>query len=161
MKSFGIIIGILLVILVIGAFWMLRGRPAGETLPTLSPATVPVGGTGAFPLASPTASPISGVSTTLASPTSNTASTAVSITATGFGPASVTVPMNGTVTFTNSDTRPHQLASDPHPVHTTYPPLNSSVLVAGQSLTVTFTKAGTFGYHDHLNPGLIGTVIVR
>lgn len=160
-----LLIVVILVIIVIGAFWMLRGRSTTEeVLPTLSPVTAPIGGAGVLPATNPTASPVSGLPTTLASPVASPnapVGKTVSITAKGFSPASVTVPMNGTVTFTNSDTQSHQINSDPHPTHTSYPTLNGDVLAAGKSRTVTFTKAGTFGYHDHLNPGTKGTVTVK
>ncbi|TSC71708.1 MAG: plastocyanin-like protein [Parcubacteria group bacterium Gr01-1014_38] len=162
-KGLGIGIAVILVVVLIAVFWMFRGQPAGETLLPVPPTATPLDGTGRFP--SPTASAdtggLPGVGSPQASPTVPTSGATVSIATTGFSPATVSVPVNGTVTFTNSDTQSHQVSSDPHPIHTNYPPLNGDVLAPGQSRTVTFTQAGTFGYHDHLNPGLRGTVTVR
>lgn len=154
-KNVGIVFGIVIIVLLIAMFWMFRGRPAGESqseIPDLvgSDEISPV-----VPLVEPEA--------TDASPAAPTASesTVVSIAAAGFTPAEVTVPVGGTVSFTNNDTQSHQVASAPHPVHTSYPPFNGAVLGAGETRAVTFTQAGSFKYHDHLNPGLTGTVIVQ
>lgn len=153
-KSLGIVVGILVVILFIVLFWAFRGRPAGDqTGPFVaSPvATLTPAATGDFPLV-PAQTPIT-------APTQSGAQ--VSVAATGFSSASVTIPVGGTVTFTNVDTESHQIASNPHPVHTNFQALNIAVLAPGASGAVVFDRAGTFGYHDHLNPGLTGIVIVQ
>jgi len=165
-KGLGIGIAVILVVVVIAVFWMFRGRPAGETLLPVPPTATPLDGTGRFlsPTASTDTGGLPGVGSPQASPTVPTSGATVSIAAAGFSrfsPATVSVPVNGTVTFTNSDKQSHQVSSDHHPIHTNYLPLNGDVLAPGQSRTVTFTQAGTFGYHDHLNPGLRGTVTVR
>ncbi len=84
----------------------------------------------------------------------------VTVTATGFAPATSTVARGATVRFLNADSAAHQVASAPHPTHTIYPPLNGDVLQSGASFDVVFSKAGTYKYHDHLNPGLTGSVTV-
>jgi hypothetical protein len=68
--------------------------------------------------------------------------------------------------FVNSDTRSHQMASDPHPAHTDCPPINAvSTLSPGQSRsTANLTPARTCGYHDHIDPtntSLQGTITIR
>lgn len=158
-KSVGIVIGIIIVVLLLAVFWMFRGRPAGEAQPaaTGSPRAQSRGSVGSSPVASP-ATPQAAASP-VAPPVE--APALVSIAATGFSPASITVPVGGAVSFTNNDTQSHQVASAPHPVHTNYPPLNGAVLAAGETQTVTFTQAGSFNYHDHLNPGLTGVVVVQ
>jgi plastocyanin len=86
----------------------------------------------------------------------------VTITSTSFSPATLTIKAGDSVTWTNSDTKLHAVNSDPHPAHTLYPDLNDvSNISAGQSKSFTFTTAGTYKYHDHLNPTLTGTVIVE
>jgi plastocyanin len=74
----------------------------------------------------------------------------VSIRAGGFDPLSVTVRPGGQVTFTNDDTVPHQVASEPHPAHSGCPELNSPVLQAGQRFRAVMgsTNPMTCGYHD-------------
>ncbi len=157
----GLLIGIVIVvaILAIGAFWMFQSRPAGESLslPTVSPLDT----TGGLSSPLPTRAPTTPTGSPQASPAASATAITVSSTATGFSPEEVTVPVNGTVTFVNNDTRQHQPSSAPHPLHTEYPGLNSPVLAAGESFTATLTRAGTFTVHDHLNPGLRATITVR
>ncbi len=111
----------------------------------------------------PTSSSDSSSSTsTTATTTPSTATTSVSFSGGTFSPASVTVAVGGTVTFKNDDaSTTFNLASDPHPTHTDYLPLNVGLLAPGKSATVTFSKAGTFGYHNHLNSSETGTVVVK
>lgn len=51
--------------------------------------------------------------------------------------------------------------SDPHPVHTDDPELNAGDILGGGSKTFTLTKKGTWGYHNHLNPGQHGQITVE
>ena len=81
-------------------------------------------------------------------------------------PNSVTISVGQSVTFINSDSRSHELASDPHPAHTNCPSINAlGTLGAGQTkLTNSFGAAGSCGFHDHNDPtnaGLQGTITVR
>jgi plastocyanin len=78
----------------------------------------------------------------------------ITITAAGVSPSSVTIRQGGRVTFTNSDTRPHDMDSDPHPEHTDCPALNDvGFLSAGQSRTSgNLTTVRTCGFHDHNQP---------
>jgi len=85
----------------------------------------------------------------------------VRISSSGFSPDSVTIKVDGKVTFINDDSADHQVASAPHPVHTDYPKLNVGVLKPGEMGTAEFDKTGTFGYHDHLNPTMRGEVVVE
>ena len=86
----------------------------------------------------------------------------VSITKNGFVPATIQIKKGSQVTWTNNDTSPHQVITDPHPSHTNLKGLDSDPLAAGESFTFTFEKTGTYGYHDEMNPLIIkGTVIVK
>lgn len=147
-------IGVVVAVIALGALvWIFRGRPAGDT-------TIPTPGTTGIATITPTPQPLTGGSPAPSGePAAPTES--VSITASGFAPATLTVAVGSTVTFTNSDTAAHQVASAPHPTHTAYPPLNGPVMAQGDTHTVTFSTAGTFGYHDHLNPGVTGTIVVQ
>lgn len=99
---------------------------------------------------------LSNTNTTVVGPAAS-----VSITSSGFSPASVTVKAGQTVTWTNNDSRTHQPAVDPHPVHSNLPGFDSAPgIAAGQTYSFTFTKAGTWAYHDHLFSFRTGTVIV-
>ncbi|MDQ3349482.1 MAG: hypothetical protein M3545_16145 [Acidobacteriota bacterium] len=81
-------------------------------------------------------------------------------------PAQVTINVGQSVTFVNSDTRLHDMTSNPHPSHTDCPPMNAvGNLSPGQTkLTNAFTTARTCGFHDHGNPentALQGSVTIR
>ncbi len=78
-----------------------------------------------------------------------------------FTPAVLTISAGDTVTWINKDTINRQVASDPHPAHTSVPELLSDPLAEGESYTFTFDTAGTYGYHDELNPIKKAQVIVE
>jgi hypothetical protein len=75
------------------------------------------------------------------------------------------VAVGGTVTVVNSATSPHQISSDPHPVHTDCPGLNFGTLQPGQQQTSQpLTTARSCGMHDHINPGtasLARSIVIR
>lgn len=80
----------------------------------------------------------------------------------GFSPSSLTVKQGTAVTFKNSSSNPFRPASDPHPIHTAYREFDArQSIAAGQSYTFTFGKVGSWGYHDHLNPTRVGTMVVE
>lgn len=78
-----------------------------------------------------------------------------------FSPASLTVKAGTTVTIRNTSSQDLQMDSNPHPVHTDDTDLNVGLVVPGQSATFTVTKTGTFGYHDHLDPGIGGHITIQ
>ena len=82
------------------------------------------------------------------------------------GPSTVTISAGQSVTFTNNDTRTHDMESDPHPAHTDCPSIaNVGLLQPGQSKnTFGFASAGSCGFHDHNNPdsaGLKGRIVIQ
>ncbi|MEX0616380.1 MAG: cupredoxin domain-containing protein [Candidatus Woykebacteria bacterium] len=79
----------------------------------------------------------------------------------GFSPANTTVKAGSKVTFVNNSSKEVQPASDPHPIHTANPELNAGSIAAGSSKTVTLTKTGSWGYHNHLSSGQRGTIMVE
>lgn len=99
--------------------------------------------------------------TNAAANTNTSSPITVYITSTGFSPSTVTVKAGTVVTWTNSSGGSVEVASDPHPTHTNLPGFVSSALGNGASYSFTFTKVGTWGYHDHLHPTVEGTVIVQ
>jgi plastocyanin len=82
----------------------------------------------------------------------------VTIGANGVDPRSLQVPLGGTVTFVNADSRTHQIMSDPNPTHNDCPSINDvSTIAPGQSRqTGSFMVAKACGYHDHMNPDSVG-----
>jgi len=92
-------------------------------------------------------------------PTSGGNGTPVSIvsgaefrTTTAFAPNPVTVPVGGSVTWTNNDNTGHT---------STGGSWNSGTIAPGRSFTATFSSAGTFPYHCTIHPGMTGTVTVQ
>lgn len=135
---------ILVLILILGGWWYLRST-RNQAAPAPSVTTEP---TPSSSTASPSAMSQKQVTVTISS--------------TGFNPSGVTIPVGGTVTWTNQDSAPHTVNSDPHPTHTLYPPLNSvGQLQPGESKSLSFPTAGVYKYHDHLNPQFRGSVTVQ
>ena len=107
--------------------------------------------------------------TVISGSTGTTGASGATITLTGGGitPSSVTISIGQSVTFVNTDTRSHEIASNPHPQHGSCPSIERGLatLTAGQTkLTQGFAGAGTCGFHDHLdsaNPNFMGTIIIR
>jgi len=99
--------------------------------------------------------------TTGTTPSGTMQEQAIQVTASGFSPQSVTIKAGTKVTWTNTSGSMIVIASNPHPVHTDYPPLNLGSLANGQSVSLVFPTPGTYGYHNHLNPSQTGTIIVQ
>jgi plastocyanin len=91
----------------------------------------------------------------------------ITITGSGVNPSSVTVAPGQSVTFINSDSRSHEIASDPHPEHGSCPSIEAGLgtISPGQTKsTQGFADSGTCGFHDHLdatNRNLQGTIRVQ
>ena len=79
----------------------------------------------------------------------------------GFSPSNVTVKSGDIVAIKNTSSRDVQFDSDPHPDHTDDEDLNVGIVSPGQSMTFKVTKTGSHGYHNHLNPGDTGTIVVQ
>ena len=88
--------------------------------------------------------------------------TLVTYTNAGFSPAVLRVKSGTTVTFKNDSGEDLWVASNPHPTHTGlsgFDALNG--IAQGESSIFTFTRLGTFGYHNHLHPAMTGTIVVE
>ena len=83
----------------------------------------------------------------------------------GFTPVQTTVKSGDKLAWVNNSSKKIQIGSDPHPTHTVNGELSNGQFVLeiapGASATVTLTKTGNWGYHDHLNPGIRGKVTVQ
>ena len=140
-----LIIGAVIVV-IIGGYWLLRGSYQTQTPPPPTP--TPIEKT----------NPLSGGETSQVPNELN-----VTIGTDGkFNPSELAVKQGDKVIWTNNDTKEHRVASNPHPSHTALPGFDSITnLGAGETYSFTFAKKGTWGYHDHLNPGTGGSVIVE
>ena len=96
-------------------------------------------------------SPNTGPSTSTTCTASST-STTITISNNAVCPQNITVPRGTQVTFMNSDSRTHEMTSDPHPEHTDCPEINAvGNLVPGQSRqTSNLVIARRCGFHDHI-----------
>ena len=109
-------------------------------------------GTGTPP--SPTGSPAPGSIISQATPLSVGHGKAITITTTGFQP-NVLKPKKGkSVTWTNIDSVPQEVTSDPAGL------FDSGVLKFGAAYTFTFASSGIFKYHSITDPSWSGTVII-
>ena len=96
--------------------------------------------------------PMAQATTTASAPP--VAGTAVAITNFAFTPATLSVKVGDTVTWTNRDEEPHTVAADDGSFHS--PGMDTSA-----TYTFTFTKPGTFGYICSIHPFMRGTVVVN
>jgi plastocyanin len=77
----------------------------------------------------------------------------VQITRSGFTPKTTSAQVGDTIAWHNADSADHQVVADDGS-------FASPVLKSGQSFSFTFTKSGTFNYHDSLASSNKGAVIV-
>jgi plastocyanin len=101
---------------------------------------------------------------TTTSTSSQTAPKALTVnyTDSGFSPRTAIIAKGGKITFVNKSSARMHVASDPHPQHTNYPDFDQgSSIGSGGTWTFTFNQTGSWGYHDHLNPNMTGTVVVQ
>ena len=78
----------------------------------------------------------------------------VSIQGSAFSPASLTVPVNTTVKWTNLDSFTHTVTSDS-------PLFNSGSIPGNGTYTFQFTAKGTYPYHCSIHALMTGTIIVQ
>lgn len=93
--------------------------------------------------------------------------TTVTITSSGVSPKDITVARGTQVTFVNSSSVPHEMASNPHPTHGSCPEIENGVgfINPGQSKqTMNLNTPKTCGYHDHnrdFDTTLQGTITIQ
>ena len=71
-----------------------------------------------------------------------------------FGPETLTVPTNSTVTWVNKDDVPHVIASNDGL-------FKSKALDTDDKYSFTFTKAGTYPYYCSVHPKMVGKIVVQ
>jgi plastocyanin len=91
----------------------------------------------------------------LAGGTALAADQSVAISGQSYSPASVTVSVGDTVTWTNSDAMAHTATADDASWDT------GNIGGSGGTGAVTFATAGTFPYHCDIHPQMTGTVTVE
>ncbi|MBI1781846.1 MAG: cupredoxin domain-containing protein [Sphingobacteriales bacterium] len=79
---------------------------------------------------------------------------AVAMSGMAFGPASISVTVGTTVTWTNNDAMSHTVTSNDG---TSF---NSGTIASGSTFSFKFMTAGTYAYHCTFHAGMTGTVVV-
>ncbi|HXO52174.1 MAG TPA: cupredoxin family copper-binding protein [Mycobacterium sp.] len=119
---------------------------------TVTPGMVGQGSAGpATPTPGATAAP-AGTASAPAAPAPQ-GGTAVTISNFKFDPATLTVPVGSTVTWTNQDEEPHAIAGKDGSFH-------SPGMDTHGTYSFTFAKPGTFDYICSIHPFMSGTVVV-
>ena len=72
-----------------------------------------------------------------------------------FSPATLTVPVGATVTWTNRDDVPHNIVSSEGKT------FKSPVLDTDEKFSYTFSNAGTYPYYCGMHPRMTGKVVVQ
>ena len=72
-----------------------------------------------------------------------------------YNPAEITVPVGGSVTWTNGDTAPHTATGLDREA------LQSGTIDPGASFTQTFESAGTIEYFCEFHPNMKGSIVVE
>lgn len=94
----------------------------------------------------------------------------VTYTDTGYSSSAIKVKVGTTLTFKNESTQSMWTASAMHPTHTVYPTTGGCIgstfdackgIQPGESWPFKFDIAGTWKYHNHLNPSHFGTIVVE
>jgi plastocyanin len=98
--------------------------------------------------------PLALAATLVVAAASGAATQTVQIVKSGFTPASATISAGDTVTWKNADSVDHQVVANDGS-------FASPVLKPGESFSETYTKAGTFRYHDALAASRKGTITVK
>ncbi|HEY1074827.1 MAG TPA: cupredoxin domain-containing protein [Patescibacteria group bacterium] len=150
-----LIIGIVAVLAVVAVAFAQRNRTS-----TISPTNTPTAQVTVTTTLETTATP-SATTVTTVSPTTTTTHD-VTFNGQAFSPRSLTIKVGDTVRFLNNGSQSIWVASDPHPVHTKYSAFDAERGYApGETYSFTFTKAGTWTYHNHLNSSQTGTIVVE
>ena len=80
----------------------------------------------------------------------------------GFSPSTLTIKQGTAVSFVNNSAGSMVVESDPHPTHTSYPPMNEQDSTAPDGVyQFIFNQKGTYHFHNHLHPSHTGTIVVE
>ncbi len=83
-----------------------------------------------------------------------TSGTEVTIKDFAFSPATLTVAVGDTVTWTNEDSATHTVTADDGS-------FDSGDLAQGDTFTQTFDTAGTYAYHCAMHPSMVAEIVVQ
>lgn len=147
-----VIIGIIIVVVIVaGGYFLFRGsyQPAPSVPQTSNQQTIP----------QPSA---------IQSPA--TEEKVITYTDSGYSPTTLTVKKREVVVFKNQSSQSMWTASAVHPTHRGYPTTGGCIgstfdackgVQPGDNWSFRFDIPGTWKYHNHLNPGNTGTIVVE
>ncbi len=151
---------VIAIVVILGGVWYFSGASAGS-------------GTASGAMEGNEYQQGSGASST---PSGSRGSATVNYDGTSFSPSSLTVHAGDTVTFVDHSASSMWIASGVHPSHELYDGTSRAIHCAtgyagpapfdecaasSANYSFTFTKAGAWPYHDHLNAGVTGKIIVQ
>lgn len=159
------VVWVVIIIVVLGGLYWWWSSSQNQPASSAQSPFIPATSTSAAGAASSTQS-----GSTSAAPMSAT----VMFNGSSFSPASVTIAQGGTVTWVSTAGN-MWVASDPHPIHNGYdgttmqqhcapgytgPAPFDECTGSSSNWSFTFDKVGTWGYHDHLEASIMGSVTV-
>jgi plastocyanin len=89
-------------------------------------------------------------------PAAHAATKSVVIAHYAFSPAALTVDVGSSITWTNTDTAPHDVTTTSGPVS-----IHSPTITTGKSWSYTFTVPGSYAYICSIHPDMRATITVR
>lgn len=166
MNAFSYIAGLVILVLIVGAGYLFTTKkgeaPTDTTQQEQATGNTSAGGndtptnTSGSTQTNPGAGGSTGAGGGTTAPTPKTVT--VNYSSGGYSPATVEINVGDTVKWV-SDGTSMWTASANHPSHTIYPEFDQKSV--GTTYQFTFTKVGTWGYHNHRSASHIGTVIVK
>ncbi len=145
-------------LVIIGGVVLLKGKSSTNTQTAMTATVQPTAVTPPAQTVSPTGENITATQMKATAPAKEVT---VTVTSSGFDPATVTISTGTKVTWINKSGERANVSSDKHPTHLLYPPLNLGSFNDGESVSLVFDKVGTFTYHNHLDPSMTGEVVVQ
>lgn len=154
-----IIFIVVIAVIIVGGYFLFKGSFQSSSAPKTS-----------------NQKPISEASATKTPATQENKEYVVTYTDSGYSPNTITAKVGEIVTFKNQSSLSMWTASAIHPSHRIYsgtqlsehcPDATNSAfdactgILPGDSWSFKFDKAGSWKYHDHLNPIAIGAIIVE
>jgi len=85
----------------------------------------------------------------------------ITLSKTGFSPSTVTIKVGSAIRWVNKSGTQETVNSDNYPTNQLHRELNFGIFNNNSSVVHTFTKTGTYGYHNQLNHTQEGKIIVE
>lgn len=85
----------------------------------------------------------------------------VTLNSSGFSPKQITITVGSAVRWKNASGGQQTVNSDTYPTNQLHKELNFGVFANNSSVVYTFTKPGTYGYHNQFHHEQEGTIVVK